>query len=308
MIEAVYFYRVLTTHQLQQLFFSEETAKSRQARQQYQERTKKPIKNPGAGRRKRCEGRLRLLFCHGYLSRGQQLQRPSDARLPLLHTLDAKGRDLLAAEFKVSPREIEKRSNPHLHSTSNSFLTHQLRLNDVVISLSNAAKRHGVVIRDLILDYSFKRDHDRVTLLTNPKDPESSKIRVAVIPDAYCWLWTGSKNFHQFLEVDLRTVVGRYSKEGGKDWVRRVRAYREYFDSGLYRQRFPDADKSMRVLIITTGETRLANIEKEAIVKVAGKRKPRFWLTTFERLTSDTILTEPVWKVAGKDEVRPLVW
>ena len=64
----------------------------------------------------------------------------------------------------------------------------------------------------------------------------------------------------------------------------------------------------MRVLVVTLTEARLANIEQEAIEKVAGKRKTRFWLTTFDRLTPDTILTEPVWKIAGRDGLRPLVW
>jgi hypothetical protein len=34
----------------------------------------------------------------------------------------------------------------------------------------------------------------------------------------------------------------------------------------------------------------------------------RFFYTTFDQLTPDHALTEPIWQVAGQNELRPLIW
>jgi hypothetical protein len=104
------------------------------------------------------------------------------------------------------------------------------------------------------------------------------------------------------LEADRRTVVGQYSRWGRKDWARKVRAYIAYFtphspeEPSPYAQRF--GTSRLRILTVTTGQTWLGNLKR--ITKQAGGRG-RFWFTTFDQVTPETVLTEPIWQKAGQD-------
>ena len=62
-----------------------------------------------------------------------------------------------------------------------------------------------------------------------------------------------------------------------------------------YRQRY-GTDKG-RVLTVTTGERRLANLK--SITEDAGGRK-KFWFTTFAQVSPETVLTDRIWQVASK--------
>jgi hypothetical protein len=283
-IYLVYLYRVLTSTQIGQLLFASEGDRP-------------------YGKDKRRQARLKLLFHHEYLYRDEQPTKLSQGRLPLIYTLDEKGIQYLARELKLDRAEIEKQSNPGLISTSNLFLNHLLKTNDVRLAVALAAQKQNVEIKEWRDEGALKQAYDKVTVT----GPRGGSYKVAVIPDAYFWLQTVNKNFHQFLEIDLRTVVGEYSQEGRKDWARRVRAYVSYYRSGLYQERFLEAGKSMRVLTVTTGPTRLQNL-KAITERVAGNDRRRFWYTCFEDLSPETALTEPIWQVAGQEGLQPLIW
>jgi hypothetical protein len=279
----IYLYRVLTGTQIGRLQFASDDGRP-------------------YGKLKRRQTRLKLLFHHEYLFRDEQPTKLSQGRLPLIYTLDEKGIEYLARELKQARKEIEKKSNPQLISTSNLFLNHVLKTNDVRIAITLAAAEQGIEIKEWRDEYTLKQDYDKVKV-TGLNDVE---YEVAVIPDGYFWLLADPRNFHHFLEVDLRTVVGQYSQDGRADWARRVRSHVAYYRSGLYQRRFP-AKKSLRILTVTTGDTRLANL-KEITERIAGKQKRRFYYTTFDQLNPETALTEPIWQVAGRDELQPLIW
>jgi hypothetical protein len=284
-IHAVYKYRALTTSQIEALLFP-------------------PSPGRPYSRKKRCQARLRLLFLHSWLFRDAQHLKPSEAKQPLVYTLDRKGIEHLAVELDLKPKQVGRRSSPRLASASYSFLQHTLLVNELQILFEVAIRRQGFELIEWRDEGTLRGYNDKVTI-TGPRD---AKQTLTVIPDLYLWLSTGVRDFHNFCEVDLKNLVIKYDKDEGRDWKRKVRGYIEYYDSGKYHERYPAAGKSMRVLVVTLTEARLANIENEAIGKVAGKRKPRFWLTTFGRLTPDTILTEPVWRIAGRDGLHRLVW
>jgi len=65
-----------------------------------------------------------------------------------------------------------------------------------------------------------------------------------------------------------------------------------YTQSGRYTERF--GTHSLRVLTVTTGERRMANL-KRATEEVGGGQM--FWFTTIEEAQPDTILTAPIWQV-----------
>lgn len=269
-----------------------------------------------------CTSRLRYLYDAGYLEPEEQRTRLSEGRAPLLWFLSKQGRDYVAEMRKVAPKEIDWRQ---AGSFSATFLEHRIKTNDLRISLTLAAARHGFEIKMWLDDHELRKIHSRPAekvILTRPKYPQEPdgeviEQKVSVVADGFFWLFTG-KNFHQFLEIDLRTVVGQYSDPGLKDWSRKIKSFSEYYRSGKYRRRYPEAGNSMRILTVTTGQTRLANL-KRITERVVGSENEsglnRYWFTTFDNIAptyedffNETVLTGKIWQVAGRDELYALVW
>ncbi|GIK43872.1 MAG: hypothetical protein BroJett011_77050 [Chloroflexota bacterium] len=269
-----------------------------------------------------CTSRLRFLYDSGLLDAEEQRTRLSEGRAPLLWYLSKEGRDYVAKVRKVSPKELDWRP---AGAFSAAFLPHRIAINDFRIAVTLAAARLGFEIKMWLDDHELRQIHsqplERVTL-TRPKDPrhpdgEVVEQQISVVPDSYFWLFTG-KNWHQFLEADLGTVTGQHSDPGLKDWGRKVRTYSEYYKSGKYQLRYPTAGSSMRVLTVTTSETRLRNL-KMITEKVIGSKNEsglnRYWFTTFDLIRptfedffSESVLTGLIWQVAGRKERYALVW
>lgn len=292
-IEAVYAYRALTTPQIETLLFPGNQT-------QFQANAK----HPQSGKTNRCRHRLKLLYHHGYLYRDELPTPLSLGRRPLVYFLDKRGREVLCAHYGLTPKELDWQ--PRHNTVSDHFLEHLLQTNDVRVALTVAARQQGWTVANWLDDRTLKKQQhkDYVTI----SGPQGGKARrVAVVPDGYCHLRTAQAELHFLLEADRRTVVGQYSRWGGKDWGRKVRTYIAYFtpqaegQPSLYEQRYGTA--KLRVLTITTGPTRLANLKR--ITEQAGGRS-RFWFTTFEALNAQTALTAPIWQKAGDDGHFPL--
>lgn len=267
-IKAVYEYRCLTTEQIERLFFPVDP------------------NNPRKNKSDQCTLRLRFLFHHGYLARDEQLQKLSEGKKDFIYLLDQKGADLLTqAGIDVSWNKAYNRVNPF-------FLNHRLKLNDVRIAITLAAKTKGLTIEKWLDDDKLKSDEmkDYVKIKEGSKEKKTP-----VIPDAYFLLSDREWEYHNCLEVDLRT-------EPGGDFARKVKTYKAYFDSGAYKKRY--GTESLIVLTVTTGEKRLANLKK---ITEDEKNTNWFWFTTFAHVTPEKILTAPIWHVAGDNTLRSLI-
>jgi len=293
-IEAVYSFRSLTTPQIERLLFPGN-------RSSFQPHAQ----NPHSGKTNRCRHRLKLLYHHRYLYREEMPTPLTAGRRPLVYFLDKRGREALCAHFGLNPKEIDWQ--PRHNTVGDTFIEHLLQSNDVRVAFTAGAQQRGFTIADWQDDRTLRKQQNRDYVMVG--GPQGGKPRkVAVVPDGYVQLQVGNDDFHFLLEADRRTVVGQYSRWGGKDWTRKVRAYIAYFtpqtdgQPSLYTQRF--GTSKLRVLTITTGPTRLANLKR--LTEQAGGRK-RFWFTTFEQVTPETILTEAIWQKAGQDGVFRLV-
>lgn len=280
---AVYQYRALTTPQIERLFFTANEAS---------EATRVTLK-PNT----RCQYRLQLLYHHEYLIRGEQPQKPSEGRKPFVYWLDKRGGQVV--EELLDGEQLDW--NPREHHVSNLFLYHLLATNDVRVALVIGARKHEFIISTWLDDHTLKRRQmtDTVTLV----GPNGGKQKAAVVPDGYFVLDTGSHVYNHFLEIDLRTVTGAASVWGRRDWARKVAAYLEYYRSGRYQERYKT--QGLRILTVTTGEKRLANL-KAITEKVGGKS--RFWFTTFSRIQNGGVLVDPIWQVAASKDLRALTW
>lgn len=57
-------------------------------------------------------------------------------------------------------------------------------------------------------------------------------------------------------------------------------------------------------MTVTTGKKRAANLAETAQKNLGSDH---YWFTTFDEVTRDTVLSDPIWQVVGKRELKPLI-
>ena len=82
----------------------------------------------------------------------------------------------------------------------------------------------------------------------------------------------------------------------------KVRPGVAYLNSKQYLERF--GQQYGRYLVVTSGERRMRNMKVQA-ERNGGKNL--FYFSTFGDIRSGTILTEPVWRLAGHQELRSII-
>jgi hypothetical protein len=258
-IQAVYEYRVLTTQQLQTLFFPS-------LHQAY--------------------ARLSLLYHHGFLERSFLGVQADKMNTPTLYLLDKRGAELLQAE--LGGDIAWSRSEKNVTAT---FLEHTLAINTVRVALAKACEQPGFALVQWKGENEIKADYDYVTIRGDLGRIQS----VSVIPDSYFAIETPKGKAHFLLELDRGTMTTSRFKT-------KIRAYRVYYESGAYQRRYET--RSLRVLTVTTSAARVANLRR---VTEEAEGKQRFWFTTLEQITPQTVIATPIWSVATMRALQPLV-
>ncbi|MEZ4621173.1 MAG: replication-relaxation family protein [Caldilineaceae bacterium] len=271
-VNACYEFRALTSQQLQRLFFKYGTDR---------------------GQLTQCQLRLKLLYHHGYLYRDEQPTKMSDGRRPLVYFLDRKGAALLAECLEIPVTDLDWSSKNNAAGAKHLFIDHLLATNDVRISLILAAQQQQATIERWLDDKTLKSSQmkDQVTIETT----DDKQQQIAIIPDGYFHLQAEQRDYHYFIEADMRTMVGVSSKSGRRDWAKKIRSYLIYKDSGKFQERYEA--KSFRVLTVTTSDKRLQHL-KQVTEEVGGLSL--FWFTTFKKLQVSNALSAPIWQVAGR--------
>ena len=211
---------------------------------------------------------------------------------------------MLAEEYGVFPEEITWK--PKDNNVRWMFLEHLLTTNDVRIAIELAAEQHGYALHRWLDDMTLKsvEMRDSVTIY----GPSGAPLKVTLVPDGYFFLTTGGYDYHYFLEVDMGTETAKSSKFGRRDFSRKMLGYQAYYESGLYDEKYDPEGKykglPMQVLTVTTSEARLTTLKRVAEEAGAGES---FGVTTFGRLSAETVLTAPIWSVAGKEGVHSLI-
>lgn len=245
----------------------------------------------------RCLHRLKILFHAGYVRRTEQAQTLSDGRKPLVYSLDGPGARYVADLTKKTVKELKW---DHLGLEVGSlFLDHLLLTNDIRIAVMLAASGQEHSLLEWQDENTLRRVHqnEKITIYNDKKEQQE----VVLIPDGY-FVVKVTKNveqpreYHQFLEIDRATSTIQGSDIGGRDWARKVQAYIAYHNSKGYIERYHTT--SMRVLTITTTEARMVHL-KEVTEKAGGRN--RFWFTTFDKISADTIFFAPIWQIAQRD-------
>jgi hypothetical protein len=249
-----------------------------------------------------CQYRLKLLRDNGYIKRVERYQLLTEGKKPYLYAVTRKGALLLTSFLECELQDLDWRQTDIRLTTP--YVEHLILTNTVRIAITKAVQDTPplqlVTWRD---ELTLKSAHhaDTLTITT----PNGKALKGKLIPDAYLLLATGDsqEDKHFFFEIDRATETGISSDEHQRTWTRKILMYLEYFKrDGLYEKRY--GTYKGRVLTVTTSDTRLAHLKR--LTEAAGG-KQRFWFTTFDCVTPQTVLTTPIWQLAQADVIWPLL-
>ena len=266
-VRAVYDMRFVTREQVQELEFSPSTASF-------------------------CKRRLTLLYHHGFLDRKFIPAPGSLDSARALYCLDRKGAELVAHELAVNPSDLDW--HPKLSDRELYFLQHTLAINDFRICAIHAAHQSG-----LALNWTDERALRRREMRDYVSDPKAKGQNLTVVPDGYFTLNSEGSAPAFALELDRATVEE-------KPFKTKVRAYGEWKRTGAYKQRF--GTDSLRVLFVIASTKRdpyrLQRVKRWC--ESEGGRS-LFWFADSGDITKDTIFSEAVWYVAGREAQHTLL-
>lgn len=231
--------------------------------------------------------RLYRLYHNGYLERLFLPVRGGVAVSPTVYVLAEKG----ARELSLSGAYLNFFwSKDHL-KIGTLFLGHTLSIAEFRLQVTLACRKAGIEVVEWRGERELKKDYDKVEVTTS----SGTTFQQPIIPDGYFILQTPQGKRHFVLELDRGTMEGKRFKA-------KVQGYTEYFKSGAYHQRY--GTKSLRVLTVTETQRRMNNLK--AITERAGG-KTRFWFTTLPECATASVIHQPLWQVAGREEKSALL-
>ena len=234
--------------------------------------------------------RLQRLYQHGFLERRWSPVEYGQGTSQAIYLLAEKGADLVAQQLGVDRGAVAWQESHN--QVGSPFLEHTLMVNEVRIAVTQAASQAGYRVEKWVKEEELKARKDYVDVSTSG----GARRKIAVIADGYFVLNLGDKRAHFLLEVDRAT-------EANKRWAMRVQAYRVYTESGRYSERY--GTRSLRVLTVTIGPKRLANLKRTT--ERAGGRQ-MFWFTTLERVgAGEGVLSGKIWEIAGQEGSSALI-
>ena len=227
---------------------------------------------------------LRRLYDHRYLER-VFLPVAHFGSSPALYILDQQGVELLRRQG------TEDFSTQPSRSLSPMFLEHTLAINDFRIAATQAVEQCGWHITTWLTEGEIKADYDRVRI-------PSQRGTVALVPDGYFSICVpGRGTTHFFLELDRGTMTLQRFRD-------KVAAYVTYYKTGAYSKRY--GAQGFRVLTVVAGASdRRVNNLADASSQVGGIGR-RFWFVQSDRVTQGSVLSNPIWRIAGIAEPQAL--
>jgi Replication-relaxation len=260
--------------------------------------TREQLERLHFGQTSMARHRLKLLYHNSYLDRLPMLTDQGVWAWRPVYRLAKKGAELVAKEQGVEASKLawwrkgfdaEKRRGV----ASALFVEHWLKINDVRIAVTLAAKHWGFQVEQWLDEAQLKSRQQKGYVTVHRQGGQG--IKVAVVPDGYFVLNLGKRRAHFFLELDLATM-------SNPRWRGKVLAYLRYLELGKYQTKYQTS--SLRILTVTTTENRLLNLERTT-EKASGSRL--FWFTTLDQAMANDILLDQIWSVVGETSPKPLI-
>jgi len=240
------------------------------------------------GRQQRVmQHRMMLLYQHGYVKRPTLRQR--SAIPTMVYWLDERGAAYVAGLAGLPVAEFSYRTEPKW-----ATLEHDLAVNDFRIAVIQACHQHpSLSLEEWLPQGEFWAHPDKVVY----HDITGQQAQRYIRPDGYFIIREQERISRLLLEVDRATEdQPRFSRE-------KVLPGLAYVTSETYKARF--GYNAGRWLVVTTSERRLRNMKAQT-ERAAGKDARAFYFTTFDRITSDSILTDAIWLRGGGEQPTAL--
>lgn len=228
---------------------------------------------------------LRRLYDHRYLER-VFLPISEFGSSPALYILDRQGVDLLRRmgvdDFTGLPTK----------QLSAMYLQHTLAMNEFRIAVSQACYANQWDMMTWLTENELKADYDRVRI-------PGRKNLISLIPDGFFSIHVpdkGTTNF--FLELDRGTMTLKRFRE-------KIEAYIAYYKSGAYTKRYEAQGFRVLTVVDGIGTGRVENLVRD-VAQIPGVGR-RFWFTHLESVNPQSVLTHPVWYVAGQEDLQSLI-
>ena len=272
-IRAVYRYRLLSSPQIEALFFPF------------------PPDKPHS-RQTSCQRRLQLLFHHNYLDRVPVPVILGEGRKPSVYELAKKGADLMARESGQDRADIGW--EPNYDTYGQSFIDHTLAVNNLRVVVELLCQHSDLELQEWVGESDFRTAAYKERVPYRMRGARVTRI----FPDGYFAILTpfSDKLLHFFVEVDRGTMTN-------SRWQEKMRAYSQYRSSGLSQQHYQT--RNFRVLAIAPTQARLKNLLK-ASEKVGADH--HFWFTEEAHIDiwQPEKLLELIWQVGTKSEKESL--
>jgi len=240
---------------------------------------------PRASQRRHAESRLRGLFHLGWLDRQPHLDGALRPRA--VYSLGRVGRPHVAHMLNVpihelGPRPVKERHHDQL------FLAHHLATVQAAINLRLAAEALGGQV--------VHHEDERTLKARHQRQPSA----MPVIPDAFLALSVGGRTQSFCIELDRATVDRR-------PWRQRIKGYANWRKSADFRDHY----RNPAVLIVVAADDRVAARRvrelKQIVEEVAAVDPSLFWFTTLDDASPRAVLTQPIWAIAGRGGLYPLI-
>lgn len=234
-----------------------------------------------------AEHRLKLLYQHRYLNRPNRDQR---RRVPeMIYWLDKLGAEIVASSMSTPFQGFKWRKQPHWLQVNHDLAVNTFRLD----MLAACQASPSVELETWIPESEFKAYPDKVDIKFQNYKMKDRKV----IPDGFFMLATPHHFIRYLLEIDRSTEDNpRFLRE-------KILPGLEYVKSEAYEERF--GFKAGRWLVVTTGEKRMHNMLNLA---TKAKTKGFFYFTTYAQITVESLLFEPIWRRADRDDPVQLLF
>lgn len=242
-----------------------------------------------------CKERLAQLFHHNYLDRLAYAQGPYGSP-QIVYALAGRGADFLVHHKGITREDLDWR--PRDNHVEPYFIAHLLKVNDVRVAITVAAREHSWPLkwldeRDLNSRLGKHREG------THPLPDGWFQLDGIPIGD--------TKLRASFaLELDRGTTDRRV-------WQKKIKSYLRWVASGTYSRELKS--RGLRVLTVVADVRRpargVSQLERRLQAlktwtdSVGGDR--RIWFTTSSRLEDEDPLMAGVWSVIGKPDYHGLI-
>jgi hypothetical protein len=239
--------------------------------------------------------RLRMLFDNGYLNMPDS---DNVHRIPLgetIYFLGKKGAALVSGLQGGVSKDLPWRRQPRW-----SLISHDLAVNDFRIAVMQAVQSsRSLTLHRWVPESEFWAHPDKVEYKA-----AGGKARIRrVIPDGFFTIRRPHvsrprvmEELAFLLEIDMGTEDNpRFARE-------KVRPGVAYLHSQAYKERFGIVYG--RWLVVTTSQKRLENMRAQT-ERAGGS--DLFTFTTFDEICSETVLSRPIWQLAGTGEANSLI-